>query len=412
MTVKVENGQVVDLQFKIAEFKRFYTQAIRGKDIAAIPQQVARICGTCSNAHLLAAIKAIESGLGVEVSEQTKILRWLIVNGLIIRDHGLHLYVFSLPDVVGRDSLLAFDENNEYEHGLLHDAFDVKGSGNKLSIWAGGRSVHAPFPTLGGFITLPKMENLPEVIKHLQDARPKVLKLIKIFMDCPFVQEEDFSFVCLKSDTYDYLSGVIGRMNQPDIPESDYGKYLDHVVIPYSQASGYKFEDKIHMVGALARLNINKDKLNPKTKQDAAQALALFPSKNIFHNNLAQAIEILNAIDDSLEILAGFQVHEEKAVDIKPKIRETVGVGVIEAPRGTLYYKLQIDGNGKIVKGDIIVPTGQNQIAIEKSLLHFVEKNLDMEREKLSFELEKIIRAYDPCMSCASHFLKLKIERG
>ena len=158
LTLKVRDGRVADLQFKIAEFKRFYTQAIRGKNIASIPSMVSRICGTCSNSHLRCAIEAIEKSQGVEVSEQPRLLRRLLINGLMIRDHGLHLYVFSLPDLYKKDSLLDFDENNPEEHELLHDAFAVKGAGNKLGVWAGGRSVHAPYLVIGGFSILPKPE--------------------------------------------------------------------------------------------------------------------------------------------------------------------------------------------------------------------------------------------------------------
>ncbi len=173
--VKVKDKKVQDVQFNIIENKRFYTQAIRGKNFRMITQLVPRICGTCSIAHLMACIEAVEKTLDVKVSNQTKILRRLLVNGLMIRDHALHLYLFTLPDVFGVDSVLEFDET---KHELLHDAFKVKAVGNKLDTIIGGRAVHATFPAVGGFTHFPSFEEIKEVIKLLKNSRPAVLRLI------------------------------------------------------------------------------------------------------------------------------------------------------------------------------------------------------------------------------------------
>ncbi|MBI4129735.1 nickel-dependent hydrogenase large subunit, partial [Candidatus Roizmanbacteria bacterium] len=269
LALKVREGKVASLEFSIAEFKRFYTKAVRGKSIIATPQLVARICGTCSNAHLLCSIKAIEASQGIVVSEQTRLLRQLLNHGLIIRDHGLHLYLFALPDLYNRDSLLSFDENNPEEHELIHDAFAVKESGNQLSIWAGGRSVHAPMPTLGGFLKLPQEGGQQALIAKLQEIRPRVLKLINIFSDCPFEQKEQFSFSGLQGENYDYLEGNIVASDGTRISARDYGGHLERVVIPYSQAAGYRFKGSVFMVGALARINLSKDQLHGNTKRDA-----------------------------------------------------------------------------------------------------------------------------------------------
>ncbi len=406
LDVKVENDKIIDLKFSISEFKRFYTQAIRGNDDIALPQLTARICGTCSNAHLLCAIKAVEAALGIVPSQQTKILRKLLNFGLIIRDHGLHLYVFALPDIFKIDNILELDESAPVEHQILHDTFEVKSAGNNLGKAIGGRSVHAPYPTIGGFSKLPDEKEFPGLIKQLEEARPAVLRLIKIFKDSDFSLNREIDFVALMDNSFSFLEGDIITSKGETIKETDYGNYLEHVVIPYSHASGYKFKGKLHMIGALARINLAKDKLHARTKEDAKDVLSVFPSKNIYHNNLAQAIEILHAIDSSIDILKNLKIVSEKPPTIVRK--SGIGVGVIEAPRGTLYYKLEVDGNGKVVKGDIVVPTGQNQIGIEKSIYEFLSENLDKEKDALIHETEKIVRAYDPCMSCASHFLQVK----
>lgn len=405
MDVKVKDGKVENLQLKLADYKRFYTQAIREKSVIGVPQLVARICGTCSNAHLLCSIKAVEKGLGISVSIQTKRMRRMVNNGLIIRDHGLHLYVFSLPDVLGKDSILELDENDPKEHELLHDTFTVKAAGNQLSIAFGGRSVHAPHPMVGGFTHFPTKEEIEKSVKMLQEARPAAMRLIKIFYDCPFEFIDDTNFVALKGEGYNYLEGKIKTSEGELIEEEGIREYLDHIVVPYSQASGYKLKGKPFMVGALARMNLGKELLHSKTKQDAAEALEAFSSKNVFHNNLAQAIEILHAIDESLELLETHNKFNQEPLATSDQ-QDGVGIGVIEAPRGLLFHKYEIKDK-KIEKADIIVPTGQNQISMEKNLVGVIEGNLDKEKDQISFEVEKFIRAYDPCISCSTHFLKI-----
>ena len=153
-----------------------------------------------------------------------------------------------------------------------------------------------------------------------------------------------------------------------------------------------------------------KDKLHPKTKESIPDTLKLFPSTDVFHNNLAQAIEILHSIDESIEILTTRTFVPEPL--IKKPARDAVGIGVVEAPRGTLYHKIVVSADGTIKEGEVIVPTGQNQINIEQDIGRLVEDKLaqGVDREKLPMEMEKLIRAYDPCMSCAAHFLKVKWE--
>ncbi len=404
--VKVKNNRITDFKFSITEFKRFYTQAIKGKDIISIPQLCARICGTCSNAHLLCAIKAAENALGIIPSRQTKLLRQLVNYGLNIRDHALHLYVFVLPDIFGIDNILELDEKNPYEHQILHDVFTVKAAGNLLGKAIGGRSVHAPFLTIGGFIKLPLPSEFDSIIMELEKSRAAVIRLINIFTKCGFKLERDINYIAMIDESYSFLSGEIHNSNGEKFTEENFGQYLDHIVIPYSQASGYKFSGKVHMIGAIARMNLGKNKLNKRTKKDTSDVLELFPTRNIYHNNLAQAIEILHAIDSSIDILKELKIEEEKPPLIIRK--KGTGIGVIEAPRGTLYYKLDVDENGKVVKGEIVVPTGQNQIGIEKSLYQFFSENLNKNKKFLENEAEKIIRSYDPCMSCASHFLKVQ----
>ena len=182
---------------------------------------------------------------------------------------------------------------------------------------------------------------------------------------------------------------------------------MKYVQIPYSQAEGYEFSDtqKDYLVGSLARINLNEDLLNPRTKADLMDYLKVFPSNNIYHNNLAQAIEILECVDDAIDILKSIKIVDEKP--IRKPAQAGLGVGLVEAPRGLLYHMAKVDEKGMIVDYDVIVPTAQNQIQIENDLKIYFNTNLDKPEEVLRVDAEKIIRAYDPCMSCATNFLKI-----
>ncbi|MDO8560504.1 MAG: nickel-dependent hydrogenase large subunit [bacterium] len=406
LDVKVRGGKVVQVQFKITEFKRFFTQAMQGKPIAALPQLLARICGTCSNAHLLCSIEACERALGIVPTPQSIALKELTMAGLNIRDHALHLYLFSLPDIYGKDAFLDFDENDPEQHQLLHDGFEIKSAGNYLATLVSGRSVHALYPTIGGFLKFPESAGIAEAVKKLQAARPAVLRLIDVFLRAPFHFDRQTNYMALLPERYGFVNGCIQTGKGLCLQEDQFRDHLEKVVLPYSQASAYRHRGESYMVGALARMNLAKDRLHAKTKADAAKAIAVFPSTDIFHNNLAQAIEILHCVDASIDALTSTTFAPEPVVTAKP--RAAVGVGVVEAPRGTLYHKVELGADGIVQRGEIVVPTGQNQFNIEDDVRRLVEDLLpDAPKEKIVFEIEKLIRAYDPCMSCGSHFLKV-----
>jgi coenzyme F420-reducing hydrogenase alpha subunit len=407
LTVKIVDGKAEKVEFSLVESKRFYTEAMKGKPIVALPQLLSRICGTCSNAHIMCSLEACENALGIVPSEQTIRLRMLTMYGLMIRDHALHLYLFVLPDAYKKDSFLDFDENNPVEHQILHDAFDIKAAGNFISALIAGRSVHAPYPAIGGFTHFPDQTGVVEAKKKLEEIRPAVLRTIELFKNIPWQFDRRATFMALVPERFGFLTGCIKTSENECIEEKDFRNHLEHVVVPYSQASAYRYNGKSYMVGALARLNLAKDNLNERTKETLGETLSLFPSTNVFLNNLAQSIEILHSVDESLDILNKNEIKPEPV--IKAPAREAIGVGVIEAPRGTLYHKVVLGADGIVKEGEIIVPTGQNQINIEEDVFTLVNDLLSKgtDREEIKFEIEKLIRAYDPCISCASHFLTI-----
>ncbi len=408
ISIRIRSGVVEDVKLEITENRRFFEHAIKGKNYMQLSQLVSRICGTCSIAHLLCSIEAVEKALSFKSSPQTVLLRKLLMYGLFLRDHPLHLYLFSMPDLFGKDSLLEFDESDPVQHQLLHDAFDLKRAGNNLSTMIGGRAVHATLPMVGGFPKIPTKAEIDKVLVELKAVRPKLELLMKVYAECPFKFERNTHFVGLINDDFNFLEGKIRSTTGLCIEEEEMGNYFSKVVIPYSQARGYIMEGSDYMVGSLARINLNANSLHPNTKATAEKYLKLFPSKNIYHNNLAQAIETLHSIDASIEILEKNEFVPDPIQKVTPK--EAEGIGVIEAPRGTLYYHVKLDSTGTINGGTIVVPTAQNQINIENDVRKLVQDNIDLAETALTFEIEKLIRAYDPCMSCAAHFLKIKWE--
>ena len=226
LQVKIQDGKVTDLRFKISDYRRFYTEAVKGKPIVAVPSFLSRICGTCSIAHLFAAIKAIEKSQGIEVSEQTKILRKLAYDALMIRDHALHLYFFVLPDILEVDSILDIpDDSADSCHILLHDSFDIKKLGTDLSTVIIGAAIHAPIPTIGGFLKLPDQAQFPDLINRLETIRPQVLRGVKTFFDWKENLNRNSDYMCLRNEItkkFDFLEGEIVNTTGDHIPETNY----------------------------------------------------------------------------------------------------------------------------------------------------------------------------------------------
>lgn len=409
LKVTIEDEAVKDLQFIIADYRRFFSTAVRGRRTVAVPSFLSRICGTCSVAHLFASLMAIESAQGIAVTEQTKALRRLAYDGLMIRDHALHLYFFVLPDILSVDSILdVSDDPDDFGHTLLHDSFDIKRLGTDITNATIGAAIHAPWPTLGGFLRNPDPAKFPDLITRLEAVRPQVIRGIETFSRRDESLVRNMDYLALRNDTqFDFLEGDVVNSNGKRISRSEFKNFLQYVQIPHSHAEGYRFSDtgEDYLVGALARLNLNQELLHPRTREDTASSLSAFPSNNVYHNNLAQAVEILQCVDDALDLLRTLQIADEKPV--RASGQAGTGVSLIEAPRGLLYHMAKVDEQGVIEDYDVVVPTAQNQINIENDLKDYFSENLDKDEETLRVNAESIVRAYDPCMSCATNFLKI-----
>jgi len=408
LELKVQKGEVKDVKLRISENRRFFELGVRGKKYNAVPQLLSRICGTCSAAHLMCSIESIERALGIKPSEQTEILRDLTLNGVNIRDHAMHLFLFVLPDLFGKDSVLEFDDKG-YEHELLQKALEIKRVGNLLSTEVAGRAVHPPFPTVGHFLHVPSKDKAKSIISELKKIRESAIEFVHIFYEKDFRFEmPDIDFMAISSKGYSYMGrGICTHSDGYCIPDNDYNRFFKERVVPYSQSTGFSFQGKPYMVGALARMNINGTNLHSETRKSMTEDNA-FPSYNIYHNNLAQAIEIVHCIDSSIELLERCEFKQENLRKFEAK--ECEGVGAVEAPRGTLFHHVKIDKDEIVTYSNLVIPTAQNQVIIEKAIGKMVEQRISEDKGKKAIEkeIETLIRAFDPCMSCATHFLKVK----
>jgi sulfhydrogenase subunit alpha len=255
LDIKIRNGEVRDVNLRVEENRRFYMYAVQGKHALSVPQLVSRICGTCSIAHLTACIEAVEKTLDLKPSRQTILMRKLMMYSLMIRDHALHLYFFALPDIFGIDSILDLPDDKKE---LIHKALHIKEAGNNLSNLIGGRAVHAPFQQVGGFTKEVDKTRIKSMIKELKSVRKYVLELAEIFYKCKWELKRKTNFVALVTLDSSFLEGKICSTSGACIEEENYWDHLHNVVLPYSQASGFEFEGDEYMVGALARLNLNR----------------------------------------------------------------------------------------------------------------------------------------------------------
>ncbi len=403
LEIKVRENKVKDVKLVVEENRRFYEQGIIGKNYKAIPQTVSRICGTCSVAHLTCASEAIERALDIDISRQTILMRKLSLMGMNLRDHAMHLYFFVLPDILGKESVLDFSKK---EHHFIREGFEMKAVGNELTKLVGGRAIHPMFAQVGHFSRIPKESNVKKVIKKLKSARENCFDIMEIMESYVSNFRRETNYVAIEDADYTFLTGNIFDAKGKSIPEKDFGKYLKELVLPYSQSTGYKFKNREYLTGAIARMNINKNSLHSDTRKNIRKYLRIFPTHDIYRNNLAQAIENLHCIDTSIEILEKIEFKEEKKPEIN--ISESEGVGVVEAPRGLLYNHFKIGKSGKLKEAKIVTPTAQNQIRMENDIKQLVEENIEKSEEQIRILVEELIRSYDPCMTCASRFLKLK----
>jgi sulfhydrogenase subunit alpha len=407
--LKIKEGRVVKSRFDIFEPPRFFEAFLRGRHFTEAPDITARICGICPVAYQMSAVHATEDALGVRVTGPLRDLRRLIYCGEWLESHGLHIFLLHAPDFLGyQDGLkMAKDHPDTVKMGLR-----LKKAGNSLVATVGGREVHPINVKVGGFYRVPTREELQPLKEELAWARDAALETVRWVGGLPFPDfEQDYEFVSLRHpEEYPLSAGRLASNRGLDIAVQEYETHFFEEQAPHSHALHSRLKDRgPYLVGPLARYNLNFDRLTPLAQEAAREAGIAPPCRNPFQSIVVRAVEILYAVEEALRLIENYTPPEEPAVSLEP--RAGVGCGCTEAPRGILYHRYRLDEEGLIQEAKIVPPTSQNQKRIEEDLIQYVTQNLELPTDRLTWQCEQVIRNYDPCISCATHCLRLEIGR-
>jgi len=404
LTLKIEKNKVTKCELKASEGARFFEALVLNKNIQDIQEIVSRICGICSCAHSVASVQGLEEALGIKPTEQQKFIREILVLAERIRSHATHLYFLSLPDYFGASSALTLKPEHK---GKINDALKIITLGNKIVEEFGGREMH-PFVKI--------KEDFPnkdfsKILKQLKETRPTILKTIELFSNLKYQNfTRSSEYLSLKEkNIYATISGKVASHYETFI-DDDYKSHLTENIKEYATSKFVLHEKKPYSAGAIARISNNSRQLDDETKRYLDKILKklklTLPILNPYHNLICQSLEILNAANRITELLKNPPAHE-KISDLK--IKSGTGVSAVEAPRGTLFHEYKINKKGEIEYCNIITPTAQNLNMMEQDITMLVNELLQQKasQDKIVTEIEKLIRAYDPCFSCSTHFLKV-----
>ena len=409
MHVRLRDGHVEDVRLEIYEPPRFFEAFLRGRRFTEVPDITARICGICPVAYQMSSIAAMEDACGVVVPEPVRLLRRLLYCGEWVESHGLHVFLLHAPDFLGYES--GFEMAREHRD-LVQQALALKKAGNELMRVVGGREIHPINMRVGGFYRAPTRRELATVVEQLERAREFAYEAVSWTASLPMpVFEEDYEFVALRHDgDYPIESGRLRSSGGLDIGPPEYEGHFEEHQVPHSTALHSRLGGRAYLTGPLARYALNRDLLSPLALEAAEAAGLEAVVRNPFRSIVVRCVEILYALDEALRIIASYEAPDPPAVEVEP--RTGTGCGWSEAPRGLLWHRYAIDADGTILDAKIVPPTSQNQGRIEQSLHGFVERHVDLPDDELHLRCEQAIRNYDPCISCATHFLKLTVDRG
>ncbi len=410
LEVVVRDGEVVEARLDIYEPPRFFEAMLRGRRYTEPPDITARICGICPIAYQMSAVQAIEDACGVDAPESIRALRRLIYCGEWIESHALHVYLLHAPDFLGYESgiHMARDHPELVQRGLR-----LKRAGNRLMDVIGGRSVHPINVRVGGFYRAPDRRDLQGLLSELEWARDAALDTVRWVSAFRFPDfDHDYQFVSLRHPTeYPITAGRIVSNRGLDISVSEYEEHFFESQVPHSTALHSQLRDEsTYFVGPMARYSLNADRLSSPAAA-AARDAGLGPTcTNPFRSIIVRAVELTEACHEAIRLIDSYDPPDPCSVEVPP--RAATGFGCTEAPRGILYHRYRIAADGTIDDAKIVPPTSQNQRAVEADLRGFVQDRLDLPQEQLTWECEQAVRSYDPCISCATHFLDLRVDRG
>jgi coenzyme F420-reducing hydrogenase alpha subunit len=410
LLVRLKGDKVTSVKLNIFEPPRFFEAFLRGRRFDEAPDITARICGICPVAYQMSSCHAMEAICGVTVGGPLRDLRRLLYCGEWIESHALHVYMLHAPDFLGYESAvhMARDHAPIVERGL-----QLKKLGNEILDLLGGRSVHPVNVRVGGFFKLPRREELHALVERLEWARDASLETVRWVAGFEFPDlERDYEFVALRHpQEYPLNEGRIVSSKGLDIDISEYEEHFEERHEAHSTALHSTMPGRgDYLVGPLARYSLNHDLLTPLAREAAREAGLGDICRNPFRSIVVRSVETLYACDEALRIIAAYEEPEAPALEVAPRAGR--GYGCTEAPRGMLYHRYEIDERGSILSAKIVPPTSQNQPTIESDLRRFVEGHGSLSDDRLTWRCEQVVRNYDPCISCATHFLKLEIERG
>ena len=410
LVLKVRGDRVEDVRLDIFEPPRFFEALLRGRACAEAPDITARICGICPVAYQMSAVHAVERALGVVVPEPLRALRRLLYCAEWIESHTLHIHLLHAPDFLGYPDAVSMARvhRDAVQRGLA-----IKQAGNALMALLGGREIHPINVRVGGFYKVPARSDLAPFVERLDRARDAALETVRWVASFDFPElERDWELVALRHPTdYPLNEGRIVSTRGLDIDAADYEAHVVEEQVPHSTALHARIVGRgSYLVGPLARYALNADRLSPLARQ-AARDAGLGPAcRNPFRSVVVRAVEVVWACDEALRLIATWEPPDAPAVPVT--LRAGIGQACTEAPRGLLYHRYRLDADGTILDAKIVPPTSQNQRTIEEDLAAFVPRHLALSDDDLRGRCEQAIRNHDPCISCATHFLQLRVERA
>ncbi len=411
MHVVIEDGQVRTVEMNIVEPARLFESMARGRMFSDIPAIASRICGICSSSHAVTDILAIERALGVAVSDRTEALRELLVYGSYLQNHATHLFVFAAPDYVGEPSIFPLAETDP---DLFKGALGLKALGNELCTKVGGRSVHPITAVVGGFTSEPAPREFAELAEKLSGAVPFALQAVDLFrtFKSPALATEGDMLAQYQPGAYPVCTSHQAKLVR-DGAVFDADRFHDVIeehALPHSaalmarvRATGVPF-----MTGALARINASWGNLTQTARVAAAKAGLRPPEYDPFMNNVAQAVEIVDALERCSQLclrLSDPDGFEGESAPVPFEVHAGHGVGYTEAPRGALFHDLTLDTDGRVLSASIVTPTGMNLANLEADIAKLAGQLVaeGADADDVQFQVEKLVRAYDPCLSCSVH---------
>lgn len=409
LELTISDEKVSALALKIYEPPRLFEKFLEERSVDELLDIVARICGICPVAYQMSATQAIENCFGYDSPDPwLRAMRRLFYCGEWLESHNLHVHFLALPDFFGYDTALAMarDYPREIQRGIK-----LQGLGNAIVKLLGGRSVHPVGACIGGFFAAPSMTAVRKLQAELVAALPEAEDLLRWTAGLPFHEScQDFISVSLRHpEEYPMNEGRIVSSAGLDIAISEFDQHFREFQVPYSTALHCLLDDQPYLVGPLARVNLNLDRLPASLLTLIAASGINFPSRNMHHSIVARAIEIYFALQEAIKILENYQYPAASRIHLTP--RAGLGFGCTEAPRGMLWQSYEVEDNGLIKSARIVPPTSQNQARIEQDLRTSLQNyDFNTSTDELRTYCEMIIRNYDPCISCSTHFLDLRVK--